>query len=164
MAVHDTERPSKRWKDSACATRSIVAILDMHIPGMDGATLAARIREAGPSLPLVLFAQPGSSEEVSEGLFAARLAKPLRQSQPSHAGNAAGVRGRAQTRCRASSAPHRYPDGLRPPLRILLAEDNAVNQKLALRLLRQMGYRADVASNGLEVDRVRRCASRTTSC
>src|SRR5439155_5500442 len=45
----------------------------------------------------------------------------------------------------------------RYPLRILFAEDNVVNQKLPLRMLQQMGYRADLASNGLEaVESVRR--------
>jgi CheY-like chemotaxis protein len=127
-----------------------LAILDMHMPGMDGATLAARIRKSGHSLPLVLFSSLGS-KEASDGLFVARLAKPLRQSQ---------FFDTLVTLLAQDAAPRRVASPPKPridaemasrhSLRILLAEDNVVNQKLALRLLAQMGYRADLASNGLE--------------
>ncbi len=59
-----------------------LAILDMHMPGMDGVTLAQRIRAARPGLPMILFSSLGQRDvEGDAGLFAAFLAKPLRQSQ-----------------------------------------------------------------------------------
>ncbi|MDH2386285.1 response regulator [Bradyrhizobium sp. CER78] len=150
MAVHDTEAPEQAL-EVLMRDSFDLAILDMHMPGMDGATLAARIREAGHSLPLVLFSSAGSGKEAGDSLFAARLAKPLRQSQffdtlvtlLAHEG--------ARRHVAAPARPRIDPQlASRHALRILLAEDNAVNQKLALRLLQQMGYRADLASNGLE--------------
>lgn len=150
MVVHDIEAPEQAL-EVLMRDSFDLAILDMHMPGIDGAALAARIREAGHGLPLVLFSSAGSSKELSDGLFAARLAKPLRQSQLfdtlvtllAHEGAARRVAAPAQPRIDPQMASCHA-------LRILLAEDNVVNQKLALRLLQQMGYRADLASNGLE--------------
>ena len=149
MAVHDIGVPEQAL-DVLMRDSFDLAILDMHMPGMDGATLAACIRKAGHSLPLVLFSSLGS-KEASAGLFVARLAKPLRQSQ---------FFDTLVTLLTQDAAPRRVASPPKPridaelasrhALRILLAEDNVVNQKLALRLLQQMGYRADLASNGLE--------------
>ncbi|MCA0873911.1 GAF domain-containing protein [Seohaeicola saemankumensis] len=130
-----------------------LAILDMHMPDMDGIGLAKAIRKMRPKLPLVLFSSLGvRDEEAEEDLFVAYLAKPLRQSQlfdtlvtlfaPAEI---------AKPERKSSDKPKTDPDmAKKHPLRILLAEDNVVNQKLATRLLEQMGYRADVASNGVE--------------
>ena len=149
MAVHDAEAPEQALEILKHDSFDL-AILDMHMPGMDGATLAARIREAGQSLPLVLFSSAGS-KEASDGLFAARLAKPLRQSQLFDTLVTLLAHDAAPIRVSAPAQPRIDPRmASRHALRILLAEDNAVNQKLALRLLGQMGYRADLASNGLE--------------
>jgi CheY-like chemotaxis protein/anti-sigma regulatory factor (Ser/Thr protein kinase) len=150
MSVHDTEAPEKAL-EILMRDSFDLAILDMHMPSMDGATLAARIREAGQSLPLVLFSSAGISKEVSDGLFAARLAKPLRQSQLFDTLVTLLVHDAAPRQSAAAAKSRIDPQmASRHALRILLAEDNVVNQKLALRMLQQMGYRADLASNGIE--------------
>ena len=129
-----------------------LAIIDMHMPGMDGATLAQAVRAAGHTLPLVLFTSLGR-KEGAETLFAATLAKPLRQSAL-HDTLMALLAGDKAAATHTRTAPDKpkldAQMAARHPLRILLAEDNVVNQKLAMRLLQQMGYRADLASNGIE--------------
>ena len=130
------------------------AILDVHMPEMDGLTLAKEIREhlQAKALPLIMFSSLGRREAGADGLnFAAYLTKPLKQSQLFDAlvNIFAGETVKVQ---KTAARPQLDPEmAKRLPLRILLAEDNAVNQKLALRILGQMGYRADVAGNGLEV-------------
>jgi CheY-like chemotaxis protein/HPt (histidine-containing phosphotransfer) domain-containing protein len=120
---------------------------------MDGVELAAAIRrQRTPEvLPLILCSSLGRREANTQALrIAAYLNKPLKQSQlydtlaTVFVGAAAPVE-------RERAAPSVDPEmAQRLPLRILLAEDNAVNQKLALRILSRMGYRADVSANGLE--------------
>ncbi len=149
MVAQDADAPEKALQ-MLQAQKFDLAIIDMHMPGMDGGTLATRVRAAGHELPLVLFTSLGR-REAADSLFAATLAKPLRQSQLfdtlvsllAHDAAPRAVAPAAKPRFDPEMATHH-------PLRILLAEDNVVNQKLAMRLLQQMGYRADLASNGIE--------------
>jgi signal transduction histidine kinase/DNA-binding response OmpR family regulator len=149
MVVQDTESPAEALRMLKAAPYDL-AIVDMHMPGMDGATLAQAMRDAGHTLPLVLFSSLGR-KEGADGLFAASLAKPLRQSALHDTLMALLT---ADATAQAAKAPDKpkldAQMAQRHPLRILLAEDNVVNQKLAMRLLSQMGYRADLASNGIE--------------
>ena len=153
MVASDTEFPAEALRLLKAGERFDLAILDMHMPAMDGLHLAQAIRELDAKMPLVLFSSLGRREAGSyDGIFSAYLAKPLRQSQLFDALVSLLAREVVSKTGATQPAKPRMDPGMaaRHPLRILLAEDNAVNQKLALRLLQQMGYRADLASNGLE--------------
>jgi signal transduction histidine kinase/DNA-binding response OmpR family regulator len=129
-----------------------LAILDMHMPKRDGVALARAIREKrdATALPLVMCTSLGHNQADAGALdWAAFLTKPVKQSQMFNvlAEIFAGPEiGETDTPAAAGSTPVAAP----LPLRILLAEDNAVNQKLALRYLERMGYSATVAGNGRE--------------
>jgi len=127
-----------------------VAVLDMMMPEMDGVSLAKEIRHhrSESELPLLLLTSLGRLPQgESSGAFTAQLSKPLKASQLYNTLLHLLTAGRAR-----EEAVEPATDGkrARSALRILLAEDNAMNQKVALRLLERLGYGADVATNGLE--------------
>ena len=135
-----------------------VAILDMQMPEMDGVMLAEQIRhhQDAQALPLVILTSLGRREVNTRGVeFAAFLHKPIKPSQLYNMLiSLFAEQEQEQPRLsRAEVIETRFDArlGQRLPLHILLAEDNTVNQKVALKLLERMGYRADVAANGLEV-------------
>ena len=131
-----------------------VAALDMLMPEMNGLELAREIRRLRDEqeLPLVLLTSlSGLPQTRSAKEFSAQLTKPIKASQLYNA----LLRALAQPATEALVVEAGTGDGgddmpETSSLRILLAEDNAVNQKVALRILDKLGYRADLASNGLE--------------
>ena len=152
LAPKDTESGAQALDWLRGGDRFDVAIVDMHMPGMDGVALARHLRSIDKDMPMVLFSSLGHREHHAQAqdLFKAFLAKPLHQSQLFDTLMTLLVKD-AAPRPAAPVKPKMDADmAARHPLRILLAEDNVVNQKLAMRLLQQMGYRADLASNGIE--------------
>ena len=134
-----------------------LAILDLHMPEMDGFALAAEIRKLrdAKTLPLVMLSSVGARDSGPDLIgWSAYLTKPVKQSQLFNL--MAGIFGQAESSqpvaAPAAAGPQKIDAEIasRSPLAILLAEDNVFNQKLAVHLLAQMGYRGDLAANGLE--------------
>jgi PAS domain S-box-containing protein len=147
-----------------------LAILDLQMPGMDGMELASKIK-ADPSIAptkLILLTSMGlrgEAEQARRAGFAAYLTKPVRQSKLFDAMvnvmmDALPVEEQAEmgpadetpivVARRGLEGGEARPVELPWRAHVLVAEDNQVNQKVAVRMLEKLGYRADVAANGLE--------------
>jgi CheY-like chemotaxis protein len=131
-----------------------VALIDKTLPGATACDLAARVR-IEPTLRetrMILLTplwQDTSDGVVDRQAFAAQLTKPLRAAQlkaaladGSHTGQAPAAPAAQALRPSVEPSPG--------SVRVLLAEDNLVNQKVAVAMLRKLGYTTDVASNGQE--------------
>lgn len=136
-----------------------IAILDMHMPGVDGETLGATIH-ANPELrdtELVMMTSGGTRGDagrMERAGFSAYMTKPVKQSQfynclATVVGRKTGIEQDPET-LRAIITRHSLAEQTNTRMRVLLAEDNLVNQKVAMKTLEKLGYRADVVSNGAE--------------
>jgi PAS domain S-box-containing protein len=151
MDVVDTPHPREALNKIESGEQYDLIVLDMFMPEMDGAMLAREIRKHYPHIPIILFSSFGQYDlEFDSGVFNAYLAKPLKRSLLFDSLIALFEPRRGAASIVPAKPAFDSEFAGRHPLRILLAEDNIVNQKLALRLLEQMGYRADMAANGIE--------------
>ncbi|MBN1592005.1 MAG: response regulator [Candidatus Coatesbacteria bacterium] len=133
-----------------------VAVLDMLMPRIDGESLGRMIKEDPLLRDTILvmmtsLGKRGDAARLAKVGFAGYLTKPVKQSQlcellHSVLGKAFGNKNSSEK----IVARHTLSENRRQKARILLAEDNIINQKVALKILEKLGFRADVVANGLE--------------
>ncbi|MBI3958457.1 MAG: PAS domain S-box protein [Chloroflexi bacterium] len=138
------------------------ALIDLKLQDMSGLALIDKLRQGmGDNLiPLILHASPGTIDANTiqrTKAIRALLPKPLKEAELERVlvGLFSPKKDEPYGRTRQAETEGRLADKI--PLRILLAEDNLVNQKVTVRLLAKLGYQADLAANGTEVlDALRR--------
>ena len=165
LRVRDTELPVQalEWIDHGDPFD--IAILDLQMPVMDGLELAREIRaRRGPALPVVIMTSLGRVEVRPEAQDVVWLTKPVKPSTLFDTVVALVDRPQARSIDVAAglefgrSAASEFDRAMaqRLPLRILLAEDNALNQEMATQILGRLGYGIAIANNGREaIDAIR---------
>ena len=148
MAARDTAYPAQALEWIARGDPFDIAVLDYLMPEMDGRALGQAIRRHRDAdhLPLIM----ASSAQMTRRLapeFAVVLSKPLRRSTLFDAFQDTLSN---EELAGAVDAAATTEDSQTSPLRILLAEDNETNQKVTMRMLKSLGYSADIVENGRE--------------
>ncbi|MEM6402244.1 MAG: response regulator [Cyanobacteria bacterium P01_D01_bin.116] len=133
-----------------------MAIIDMRMPHMDGSSLSSQIHSLPgyKQLPIVILSSVDrftQQQLAAKSEFTALLNKPIKQSQLYDT----CIRILCEQQISvlpATSSPSKFDSQLseKLPLRILLVEDMPLNQKVAVHMLQRLGYRTDIANNGLE--------------
>jgi signal transduction histidine kinase/CheY-like chemotaxis protein len=133
-----------------------LALVDFEMPEMDGLEFARTVIRLGlaPNMPAIMLSSSVAAlkEMIRDGgdnPFAAFLTKPAKSRLLAE--TIARLLNGVQPKDNRKTQVPDVTLGERHPLRILLAEDNVINQKVGVRLLERLGYRPDVVSNGLEV-------------
>lgn len=130
-----------------------LGILDMQMPEMDGVQLGYKIKAlpAGKDLPLIMLSSLGKFFSAPKDIFTAEISKPIRFAELFNLVlNTISEKKKGKDKEEVFEANINKSLAEKLPLKILLAEDNLINQKLAIQLLNKMGYYPDAAMNGAE--------------
>ena len=162
LIVHSVENHADTMEKLGDGISFDLILLDMCLPERAGIDIAREIRKKDQEVPIVLLSSidKPADIDVSGKLFSAFLAKPIKQKHLFRAimntvavSEGPQAKQQVEGKGKASVAPEGKVDSnfaLQYPFKILLAEDNVINQKLAEKIMSKMGYEITIVDNGEE--------------